>query len=231
MVRFHDSLTASVDGHASIYSSRTHSLTIQITIALYRISIGTLLFLELVLRYRFLHVFYTDEGTFPTRLLLPQIDSIYRILCIHALSGSMIYQQILLTVQVALAFSLTVGYKTRIVTVLSWFMYLSLTLRNTWLNFILDRYFHYLLFYAMFLPTNNVWSMDCRGTRNTTRYKNTNETIVTLATIALKCQVFWIYFDAGFGKYSDPLGGWSFAADPLPALDTYARHTVSARCE
>lgn len=57
--------------------------------------------------------------------------------------------------------------------------------------------------------------------------KNTNQTIVSLATIALKLQVCWIYLDAGQGKYNDPLGGWSLEADPLPALDTYARHTVS----
>jgi len=195
-------------------------------LALYRISLGTLLFIELILRFRFLHVFYSDEGTFPTRLLIPQIDSLYRVICIHAFSGSMIYQQTLLSVQVALAFSLVIGYKTRIVTMLSWFLYLSLTLRNTWLNFILDRYFHYLLFYAMFLPTSNVWSMDCR---REVKENKRNETIVTFATFAVKCQVLWIYLDAGLGKYNDPLGGWTFNADPLPALDTYLRHTVVAR--
>lgn len=117
--------------------------------------------------------------------------------------------------------------------ILSWYMYLSLTLRNTWLNFILDRYFHYLLLYSIFLPTNHVWSIDryySLGNKNDDNgkhpYPRKNETIVTLATIAVKAQVFWIYLDAGQGKYNDPLGGWSLAADPLPALDTYARHTV-----
>lgn len=31
-------------------------------LALFRISLGTLLVCELILRFRFLHVFYTDEG-------------------------------------------------------------------------------------------------------------------------------------------------------------------------
>ena len=99
----------------------------------------------------------------------------------------------------------------------------------------------------MFLPISNVWSIDhlSRTSRNeivdnhdldhgeeklgtgTQAKRISNQTIVTLATVALKCQVFWIYLDAGQGKYNDPLGGWSFVADPLPALDTYARHTVS----
>jgi len=106
--------------------------------------------------------------------------------------------------------------------VISWFLYLSLTLRNTWLSFILDRYFHYLLFYSMFLPLDECWSV-------TSRKKKNNDIILSLATIALKLQVLWIYLDAGSGKFMDPLGGWTYNADPLPALDTYARHTTAAR--
>jgi hypothetical protein len=41
----------------------------------------------------------------------------------------------------------------------------------------------------------------------------------------MKILVFWIYLDAGGGKYMDPMEGWSYHADPLPALDTYTRHT------
>lgn len=142
----------------------------------------------------------------------------------------MLYQQCLLTIQVIFATSLMLGYKTHIASVASWYLYLSLTLRNTWLNFILDRYFHYMLFYSMFLPTATCWSIDAiigKQSGINVRAKNLNRTIVSLATIAIKLQVCWIYLDAGQGKYNDPLGGWTFNADPLPALDTYARHTVS----
>ena len=198
-------------------------------IAIFRISIGLMLLLELVLRFRFLHPFYSDEGTFPTHLLLTKIDALYRTICIHAFSGSMLYQQALLAIQSIFAFCLMIGYKTQIVSILSWYLYLSLTLRNTWLNFILDRYFHHLLFYVMFLPVSSCWSADAyikeKQNKQTTE-KNCGETIVTLATIVLKLQVCWIYLDAGQGKYNDPLGGWTLNADPLPALDTYARHTV-----
>jgi hypothetical protein len=47
--------------------------------------------------------------------------------------------------------------------------------------------------------------------------------------VGIKLLVFWIYLDAGFGKYLDPQQGWSYHADPLPALDTYTRHTVGAQ--
>ena len=196
-------------------------------LAYFRISLGFLLLLELLLRFRFLHVFYSDEGTLPLRILLPKIDNLYRFLCVHAYSGSLLYQQLLLSIQVVLAFCLMIGYQCELSAMLSWFLYLSLTLRNTWLNFILDRYFHYMLFYSMFLPLE-YWSVDSlQKQRKSTEQRN--DTIVSIATIAIKAHVFWIYLDAGYGKYSDPLGGWTYNADPLPALDTYARHTLAAR--
>ena len=87
-----------------------------------------------------------------------------------------------------------------------------------------------MLFYSMFLPISSCWSVDSYiKNRNKNDKENDslkNDTVVSLATIALKAQVCWIYLDAGQGKYNDPLGGWTLNADPLPALDTYARHTV-----
>lgn len=47
--------------------------------------------------------------------------------------------------------------------------------------------------------------------------------------VAIKLLVLWIYLDAGGGKYMDPKQGWTYNADPLPALDTYTRHTVAAQ--
>ena len=202
------------------------------SLALYRITLGSLLFSELVLRFNYLHPFYSDEGTLPMRLLDAEIDPIYRVVCLHCYSGSMIYEQLLLSIQCAAALCLTIGYRTRFMAIVSWFLYLSLTLRNTWLAFILDRYFHYLLFYAMLLPLGDVWSVDCwlSSTGKTKSSSSKQPTvIVSVATIALKLQIFWIYVDAGYGKFTDPLKGWTYGADPLPALDTYARHTIAAR--
>jgi hypothetical protein len=153
---------------------------------------------------------------------MPKVDTLYSAICLHCRFGSEFGQQVLLSLQCICAFLFTIGYQTRVMSILSWFLYLSLTLRNTWLNFILDRYFHYLLFYSMFLPLDECFSV-------TRSKKKTNDMVLSLATIALKLQITWIYLDAGSGKYMDPLGGWTYNADPLPALDTYARHTVAAR--
>lgn len=108
-------------------------------VALYRIALGIMLLVELTTRFQYLHPFYSDEGTLPLRLLLPKTDSLYKAVCIHCYSGSILYMQALLSIQVIFAVMFLVGYKTRLASIASWILYLSLTLRNTWLNFILDR--------------------------------------------------------------------------------------------
>lgn len=193
------------------------------SLALFRILLGGLLLIELVLRYRFLHPFYSNEGTLPLTQLMEKVDSLYKIVCIHCHFGTLLEQQILLSVQVFFAFLFTVGFKTRWTAVISWYLYLSLTLRNTWMSYILDRYFHYLLFISMFLPVGECWGVSSRGKALPAHL------VISPGTIAFKALVVWIYIDAGYGKYCDPLGGWFYNADPLPALDTYARHTLAAR--
>ncbi|CAJ1942592.1 unnamed protein product [Cylindrotheca closterium] len=193
-------------------------------LALFRISLGFLLTCELVLRFQYLHVFYTDEGTMPLNLLLPRIDDLYKAVCLHCHFGDLWQQQVLLTIQVFVSILLTLGYKTRVMSVISWYMYTSLILRCTWLYFILDRYFYYLLFLSMFLPLDERWSIS--------RPLNKSEPsrlVLNPATIGLKALILWIYIDAGGGKLMDPNKGWTYHADPLPALDTYTRHTVFAR--
>lgn len=194
-------------------------------LALFRITLGILLTLELVLRFRFLRPFYSNEGTLPVHLLRDRVDNLYKVVCLHCHFGQLWEQQVLLAVQVILAICFTMGFWTRWTAVGSWYLYLSLTLRNTWMSYILDRYFHYLLFLAMFLPLDACWTV-------TTVVSNCTKPtgwFISPATIAMKCLVVWIYFDAGYGKYADPLGGWAYDADPLPALDTYARHTLAAQ--
>jgi hypothetical protein len=192
------------------------------SLALFRITLGVLLTLELVLRFRFLHPFYSEEGTLPLRLLLPKVDDLFKTVCLHCRFEELWQVQALLSVQVVLAVLYTVGYQTKLTSILSWYLYLSLTLRNTWMSYILDRYYHYLLFYSMFLPLGERWTLFSKKEQK-------QGLVISPATIAFKLLVVWIYVDAGWGKLMDPLKGWSYNADPLPALDTYARHTVTAQ--
>lgn len=134
----------------------------------------------------------------------------------------MIYMRTLLSFQVILATMILVGYKTRMASIGSWFLYFSLTLRNTWLNFILDRwvlvahvghdyddgiskdffdesnpfflhrYFHHLLFYSMFLPLDEKWAIDSKQSG-----KVRSPSFVSFGTITFKLFIMWLYWDAG----------------------------------
>ena len=195
------------------------------SLALFRIVLGLLLTVELVLRFRFLEPFYSETGTLPLSLLLSKVDDLYKVVCfLHCHAAALWQQQVLLSLQVGLAVLFTLGVQTRITSALSWYLYLSLTLRNTWMNYILDRYFHHLLFLAMFLPLDRGWCWKRQPSGEAS-----SGLVISPATIAFKLLVVWIYADAGGGKLMDPLKGWSYYADPLPALDTYARHTLLAQ--
>jgi len=114
----------------------------------------------------------STDRTMPLRLLLPKIDSLYKAVCLHCHFGELWEQQVLLGIQTTIAVLFTLGYKTRIMAVLSWYLYTSLILRNTWLYFILDRYFYYLLFAAMFLPLDERFSLaqKSRGVEGTIKH-------------------------------------------------------------
>jgi hypothetical protein len=181
-----------------------------------------------LLLHCFLLLYSSDEGTLPLKLLLPNVDETFRTVCLHCQFGQVWEQQILLALQVMLAVCLTLGIQTRLTSIASWYLYFSLTLRNTWMNYILDRYIHYLLFLSIFLPLDQRWCAFQKSTK-TTASSCASQLYISPGIVALKLLVVWIYIDAGLGKYMDPLKGWSYYADPLPALDTYARHTTSAR--
>jgi hypothetical protein len=121
--------------------------------------------------------------TMPLRLLLPKIDTVYKVVCLHCHFGKLWQQQVLLGIQTTVAVLFTLGYQTRIMAILSWYLYTSLILRNTWLYFILDRYFYYLLFGAMFLPLDERFSLAQRSRGVQGRNKKT--LVVSPGTVSL----------------------------------------------
>lgn len=74
----------------------------------------------------------------------------------------------------------------------------------------------------MFLPLDQKWAVDSKPSTFVCK------TFVSPCTLVLKLLITWLYWDAGYGKYSDPMHGWTLNA-PISALDTYVRHTVGAR--
>ena len=145
-----------------------------------------------------------------------------RLACIHAWSGSLLAVQLLVLAHAALAVAMIGGYRTRIVAPLCWYLYFSLTLRNCSIAYICDRMLHVLLLLAALLPH------DTPEVAGASKKPARSVSVCTAATAAARLQLVWIYFDAGYAKWSDPDGAW-LPHGQACALDTMMRHTPFAK--
>ena len=83
-------------------------------LAAFRIGLGTLLLVDLVLRSRSLTAFYTDYGVLPLRAFSSDYSTIHSL---YALSGEPWVVSLLFVVAGVFALALLVGYHTRVVSV------------------------------------------------------------------------------------------------------------------
>ena len=131
-------------------------------LAFFRIGIGGLLLYDFILRTEYLVLHYTDSGVLPVSLVKQELwESGFWSL--HALSGSVELQVILFAIQGLAALSLLAGYKTSFSTILCWLLLLSLQNRNPWILNSGDMYLRLLLFWSIFLPLGQRYSIDSRA--------------------------------------------------------------------
>ena len=126
-------------------------------LAAFRIGLGALLIAELIRRSRSLTAFYTDAGVLPRSALFADYSEVYSL---HALSGDPWVVASLFAVAGAVALALLVGYRTRLATVVSWLLLLSLQARNPMVLNAGDALLAMLLFWGVFLPLGARWSVD-----------------------------------------------------------------------
>ncbi|WP_049929202.1 HTTM domain-containing protein [Halopiger goleimassiliensis] len=153
-------------------------------LAALRIALGALLILDLLLRARDLSTFYTDDGVLPLEALFADYSSVYSL---HALSGEAWVQALLFLVAGVFALALLVGYRTRIATIVSWLLLLSLHVRNPMILHGGDVLLRMLLFWSIFLPLGERWSIDAR------RLDRDRTTVASIGTMALLAQVVLMY--------------------------------------
>jgi uncharacterized membrane protein YphA (DoxX/SURF4 family) len=214
------------------------------SLSAFRIGLACVLFYEIVDHISVIDVYFSETGIWSSRMMQERSSPFHNFLCVHTWwNGSLL--PLWMAVQIVAAVFLLIGCHTRVAAIVSWFLYNSLTLRNVWLSYIADRYFHVLLLYCAALPCGRRWSADAEeerlaaasggaGSRKSRRRSSSGggsgagaeETYTSLLVALYKLQVAWIYFDAGWGKFN--YQGWSLGADPLSALDTYTRHTPFA---
>jgi vitamin K-dependent gamma-carboxylase-like protein/DCC1-like thiol-disulfide oxidoreductase len=129
------------------------------SLALFRIALGAVLIGDLLVRASDLTVFYTDFGVLPRAALLDHFSEADRF-SIHLLSGQFIFQAALFLFAGLLALMLMLGIRTRLAALASWFMLVSVQMRNPAILQGGDVYLRVLLFIAIFLPLGAVYSVD-----------------------------------------------------------------------
>lgn len=156
-------------------------------LAALRISLGILLLVDLGLRARDLATFYSDAGVFP-RTALASAYPAFSSISIHAMSGEVWVQAVLFLVAAGFATALLVGYRTRLATIASFVLLVSLHARNPMVLNAGDVVFRRVLFWSIFLPLGGRWAVDAR------RSGGREDWVAGLATTGLLVQVVLIYF-------------------------------------
>lgn len=129
------------------------------SLALLRIGIGILIILDLIQRSNSFFAHYTDGGVLPRSDLLTLYQNKWFI-SIHMISGLGIVEAVLFITAGIFAVMMILGYRTKLATIVSWFLLISLHDRNPMILQGGDVFFRTILFWMMFLPLEKRYSLD-----------------------------------------------------------------------
>lgn len=168
------------------------------SLAFFRIGLALVLIGDLLIRMQDLQAHYSDDGVLPRSALIelfldPWSNSL------HLINGNWQIQWVLFIVQILFAIALLVGYHTRLATIVSWFLLLSLQMRNTMILQGGDIVLKVLFFWSMFLPLGAYASLD----QKLKKEKTSHYQILSMGTLGLLLQVCCIYWVSALMKTDD----------------------------
>lgn len=170
------------------------------SLAIFRIGLALATIADLVSRVQALNAHYTDFGVLPRAAL---IDEILRpwYWSIHLIAGQPLVQALLFLLAASAALAMLVGYRTRLATIVTWALTVSIQNRNPALLFAADDVLRAILFWAMFLPLGASYSIDSALNSST---KPLPKRVCSGATFAFIIQLCYIYmWSAAFKTTSE----------------------------
>ena len=198
-------------------------------LAAFRVGLGTLLIADLLRRSRSLTAFYTDAGVLPRRALFADYGEVYSL---HALVGEPWAVASLFAVAGVAALALLVGYRTRLATVVSWLLLLSLQARNPMVLNAGDSLLAMLLFWAVFLPLGSRWSVDAlrrtetdgNSTSDSKAGSRRGPAVATVAAMGLLLQMLVMYVTNAVHKSAGDLWTSGEAVAYVTQADHFTYH-------
>ena len=191
------------------------------SLSLFRVSLAFLILADLFFRSNDLLTFYTDFGVMPRAFLSEMRPDGHMVFAPHFWGGSPFFEGILFLVSAFFAVGLLFGYRTTLVTVISWLFMISLHKRNFLVLQGGDVLFRLLVFWAIFLPLGALLSVD-----NWKKSLKSNRVIsvATAAFIIQLCLVYWssilfkwnidwlsgkaAFFALHIDQFTTPFGNW-----------------------
>lgn len=213
-------------------------------LAAFRIGLALVLVYDILTRSGDALAFYTDFGLLPRTVFIEKFTNPLHV-SIHLGNGSLGWIWFLLAVQFVFALMLLFGFKTRLATIVSWALLLSLHNRNPMILNSGDFLFRLLFFWGMFLPLGMKYSVDAALAKDDPpkepRYFAVASValicqvlIVYIATVLLKTGWDWLpgglatYYALSLDAYTSPLGQWLSQFHGLLRVITYGAFFLEA---
>ena len=167
------------------------------SLAAFRISFGALIVADALLRARNFHYFYTDQGVVPLSMALSRSGTDNPV-TVFALTTNETAIAAIFVLYFLVGVQLMLGWKTRIATVLAFFLVISFDFRNPFVTSYADIIFRMLLFWGIFLPLGERWSLDAAH-----RVREARPHVENLASFAILAQLLVMYVVNGYHKYGN----------------------------
>ena len=177
-------------------------------LALWRMALGAVVLLDILLRVRDLQAFYGDHGVLSRSLCFRQgwQYGAYHLFLASGSTGGLLFLFLLWALA---AFCLMIGYRPRIAGFITWYFVASIQLRNPMVMDGGDDLLRLLLFWTPFLPLGARWSWDARAHPEWAKLPNSYRSV---ATIGVYTQIVVLYLFAALLKNGDD---WLKTGDAL----------------
>jgi len=167
------------------------------SLALFRIGLGLVIIADVFLRLRDLSAHYTDDGVLPVQsLMLPGVS--YWPFNLAIWNGSLSYQVGIFTFILIFAILLSLGVVTRVATFGCWFLLNCIAIRNPLVLYGADNLIRLLLFWSLFLPLHEFFTVIQRPLR--APRAQPRRSIASFASVAFILQIIFVYFFSALHK-------------------------------
>ena len=179
------------------------------TLAVFRVAIAAVLCGDMIERLIHVRMYYSDDGILPSMGLDQIFGASVKWTSLHYHTGGSVWLQgLMIAVGVVAALAMCVGYRTRLMTILSWLLFISLNRRVSSMCSGGDDLMRLMLFWSIFLPLGARWSLDAiKQNRTGNPLGSDQQHFFSAGTVAILLQLGYVYVFTAIFKVLSPT--WS----------------------